>query len=42
MCIRFALIALVLSCALPAIAEDLTAREIMDRVDARDDGDNVT
>ena len=28
--------------ALPAAAEELTAREIMERVDARDDGDYST
>ena len=28
--------------ALPSIAEELTAREIMERVDARDDGDYST
>jgi hypothetical protein len=30
------------ACAAPAHAEELTARAIMDRVDARDDGDNST
>jgi outer membrane lipoprotein-sorting protein len=39
---RIAIIAIALLLSLAAAAEELTAREIMDRVDARDDGDNVT
>jgi hypothetical protein len=39
---RIAITAIALLLPLAAAAEELTAREIMDRVDARDDGDNVT
>jgi hypothetical protein len=35
-----AAIAVVLACCAPALAEELTGRQIMDRVDARDDGDH--
>ena len=35
-------LAALLACAAPGLAEELTARQIMERVDARDDGDLST